>query len=111
MSCLGYEEEIKEGHSGEKKRSTREGRWVGGRRRNNWKGNAILLFLPVCMLLNLANVHGLLLVSQKRNHGCAHISFHNDTHIQSYIVNRVLPSKNKTYVFSSHKLTEYVQTH
>ena len=57
MSCLGYEEERKEGHSGEKKRSKREGRWAGGRRRNNWKGNAILLFLPVCMVLNLYMVY------------------------------------------------------
>ena len=111
MSCLGYEEEREEGHSGERKRSKREGRWVGGRRRNSWKGNAILLFLPVCMVLNLDNIQGLLLLSERRNHRCAHISFYNHTHIQSYIVNRVLPSKNKTYVFSSHKLLEHVQTH
>jgi len=30
------------------------------------RGNAILLFLPVCMVLNLDNVHGLLLLSEKK---------------------------------------------
>ena len=83
----------------------------GWKEEEQLEGECYLLFLPVSMVLNLDNIQGLLLLSEKRNHRCAHISFYNHTHIQSYIVNRVLPSKNKTYVFSSHKLLEHVQTH
>lgn len=54
----------------EKQKGGQVGRWKeeeqvegGG---TTGRGNAILLFLPVCMVLNLDNVHGLLLLSEKK---------------------------------------------
>ena len=47
MSCLGYEEEREEGHSGERKRSKgRAGGWVEG---GGTVGRGMLFTLSTCM--------------------------------------------------------------
>lgn len=74
------------------------GRW---KEEEQLEGECYFTLLPVCMLLNLGQRTWFTFsITKKEPWMCnSDISFHNDTYIQSYIVNRVLPSKTKHMFF------------